>query len=133
MTGCHLSLNPKGERTGYTIIRHFSRENQRLKEVIPFPVSLRKHIHQLISVLAGGGLIRETISTTNSLGNPRVALALETTLLLCDFDPKLVVIVTLYELSRHFDMSCVVRKPTFWFPTWSDTNRAVQLQKMARG
>ena len=24
-------------------------------------------------------------------------------------------------------------KPTFWFPTWSDTNRAVQLQKMVRG
>ena len=24
-------------------------------------------------------------------------------------------------------------KPTFWFPTWSDTNRAVQPQKMARG
>ena len=21
----------------------------------------------------------------------------------------------------------------FWFPTWSDTNQAVQLQKMARG
>ena len=27
----------------------------------------------------------------------------------------------------------VMRKPTFWFPTWSDTNHAVQLQKMARG
>ena len=26
-----------------------------------------------------------------------------------------------------------MRKPTFWFFTWSDTNRAVQLQKMARG
>ena len=26
-----------------------------------------------------------------------------------------------------------MRKPTFWFPTWSDTNWAVQLQKMARG
>ena len=25
-----------------------------------------------------------------------------------------------------------MRKPTFWFPTLSDTNRAVQLQKMAR-
>ena len=22
--------------------------------------------------------------------------------------------------------------PTFWFPTWSDTNQAVQLQKMDR-
>ena len=30
-------------------------------------------------------------------------------------------------------MSRVMRKQTFWFPTWSDTNRAVQLQKMARG
>ena len=27
----------------------------------------------------------------------------------------------------------VMRKPTFWFPTWSDTNRAVQPHKMARG
>ena len=26
-----------------------------------------------------------------------------------------------------------MRKPMFWFPTWSDTNKAVQLQKMARG
>ena len=25
-----------------------------------------------------------------------------------------------------------MRKPTFWFPTWSDTNQAVQLQKTAR-
>ena len=31
------------------------------------------------------------------------------------------------------DMSHVMRKLTFWFPTWSDTNQAVQLQKMARG
>ena len=26
-----------------------------------------------------------------------------------------------------------MRKQTFWFPTMSDTNQAVQLQKMARG
>ena len=25
-----------------------------------------------------------------------------------------------------------MRKPTFWFPTWSNTNPAVQPQKMAR-
>ena len=31
------------------------------------------------------------------------------------------------------DMTRVMRKPTFWFPTWSDTNQAVQLQKIARG
>ena len=30
-------------------------------------------------------------------------------------------------------ISLVGRKPTFWFPTWSNTNQAVQLQKMARG
>ena len=29
-------------------------------------------------------------------------------------------------------MSCVMRKSTFWFPFWSDTNKAVQPQKMAR-
>ena len=26
-----------------------------------------------------------------------------------------------------------MRKPTFWFSTWSDTNQAVQSQKTARG
>ena len=30
-------------------------------------------------------------------------------------------------------MSLVIRKPTFWFSTRSDTNGAVQSQKMARG
>ena len=30
-------------------------------------------------------------------------------------------------------MSHITRKPTFWYPTWSDTNQAVQLQKVARG
>ena len=31
------------------------------------------------------------------------------------------------------DLSRDMRKPTVWFLTWSDTNQAVQLQKMARG
>ena len=41
----------------------------------------------------------------------------------------------LYDLyvQNRPQMSRVMRKPTFWFPTWSDTNQAVQLQKMARG
>ena len=26
-----------------------------------------------------------------------------------------------------------MRKPTFWFPTWSDTNRAAQSLNMTRG
>ena len=26
-----------------------------------------------------------------------------------------------------------MKKQPFWFPTWSDTNQAVKLQKMARG
>ena len=30
-------------------------------------------------------------------------------------------------------VSRFVRKPTFWFPIWSDTNQAIRLQKMARG
>ena len=36
-------------------------------------------------------------------------------------------------VSNHDQLSLVKRKPTFWFPTWSDTNQAVQLQMMARG
>ena len=30
-------------------------------------------------------------------------------------------------------ISRVMRKPTFWFPTWSDKKQVVQPQKMARG
>ena len=36
-------------------------------------------------------------------------------------------VIALINLSR------VMGKPTFWFLTWSDTNQAVQLLKMARG
>ena len=32
----------------------------------------------------------------------------------------------------YYYMSRVMRKPTFWFLTWSDTNQTVQLLKMAR-
>ena len=32
--------------------------------------------------------------------------------------------------ARH--LSGVMRQPTIWFSTWSDTNQAVQLQKMGR-
>ena len=45
------------------------------------------------------------------------------------------------ELTKRRLMACknlkhlsrVMRKPTFWFPTWSDTNQAMQSQNMARG
>ena len=33
----------------------------------------------------------------------------------------------------YYILSRVMRKQTFWFPTWSHTNQAVQLQKMVRG
>ena len=36
-------------------------------------------------------------------------------------------------LSCCKQMSRVMRKPTFWFPSRSDTNQGVQAQKMARG
>ena len=34
---------------------------------------------------------------------------------------------------QKYYLSRVMRKPTFWFSTWSHTNQAVQLQNMARG
>ena len=40
---------------------------------------------------------------------------------------------TTYEGFRGPLMSRIMRKPTFWFPTWPNTDQAVQLQKMARG
>ena len=36
-------------------------------------------------------------------------------------------------ISQRPHMSLVMRKPTFWFLTWSYTNQTVQPQKMARG
>ena len=36
-------------------------------------------------------------------------------------------------LMNQLEMSRVMRKPTFWFLTMSDTNQAVQPQKIARG
>ena len=47
------------------------------------------------------------------------------------YNSKLFVCTLVYEKRQH--MSCVMRKPNFWFLTYSDTNQAVQLQKMARG
>ena len=40
---------------------------------------------------------------------------------------------TSVECHNIYNMSLVLRKPVFGFPTRSDTNRAVQPQKMARG
>ena len=31
------------------------------------------------------------------------------------------------------NLSRIMRKPTFWYPTWSDTNQAVQPHQIARG
>ena len=39
---------------------------------------------------------------------------------------------SVYDLKGIY-LNRVMRKPTFWFSTWSDTNKAVQLQNMARG
>ena len=51
--------------------------------------------------------------------------------LLCRY--ALVYFVTKHTINITRHLSRVTRKPTFRFPTWSDTNQAVQLQKMARG
>ena len=61
---------------------------------------------------------------------------------LCFLDMKIMSFRNVVDLVNKFHikkiqftilyMSRVMRKPTFWFPTWSDTNQAVQLQKMAR-
>ena len=43
--------------------------------------------------------------------------------------------VELYDVDRSIQSQLCrdMRKPTLWFPTRSDTNRAVQAQKLARG
>ena len=48
-----------------------------------------------------------------------------------DLDPEQVCF--LHHTHHHIHLSRIMRKPTFRFPTGSDTNQAVHLQKMARG
>ena len=52
-------------------------------------------------------------------------------------DPKFIDVLQNIRMGRYTDqgnkMSRVMRKPMFWFLTWSDTNQVVQLLKMARG
>ena len=45
----------------------------------------------------------------------------------------IVALIASEQQAKTKHMSRVIRKPTFWFLTWSDTNQAVQLLKMARG
>ena len=61
---------------------------------------------------------------------------------LSHFAPLVLVHIRCYDCNKYPQsvfaqktniMSRVMRKPTFWFPTLSHTNQAVQLQKMARG
>ena len=47
------------------------------------------------------------------------------------FDAQLYTINTVVTDNCIQEMSRVMRKPTSWFSTWSDTNRAAQPQKMA--
>ena len=51
----------------------------------------------------------------------------------CFADYALVYFVTKHTINITRHLNRVMRKPRFWFPTWSDTNQAVQLQMMARG
>ena len=44
---------------------------------------------------------------------------------------QLIIMETLSKLQSN--LSHVMKKQTFCFPTWSDTNQAVQVQKIARG
>ena len=50
-----------------------------------------------------------------------------------DFENRILIQPVLGGMASVAYLSHVMRKPTFWFPTWSDTNKAVQPQKMARG
>ena len=49
------------------------------------------------------------------------------------FSKNIIICIDVAICDPVHDMSLVVRNPPFWFPTWSDTNQAVQLQKIARG
>ena len=48
-------------------------------------------------------------------------------------NPAVKVVMMMMEVKILTHLSHIMIKQTFWFPTWSDTNLAVQLQEMARG
>ena len=58
---------------------------------------------------------------------------LGTTTALCGCAAGYVQVPLFFAYAKQVYLCHVMRKPTFWLPTWSDTNQAVQLQKMARG
>ena len=83
-----------------------------------------------------------TVQTTplKELRPPRPLFTLLSVTFLFSVTSTLLCLVLVYRaphvcgrLTPETKMSRVMRKPMIWFPTWSDTNQAVQLQKMARG
>ena len=75
-------------------------------------------------------LSRTAFSATKPILNYLKSRILEVLVQMLYCVQMLYIILTAPLLFTH--MSRVMRKPAFWFPTWSNTNRVVQLQKMAR-
>ena len=68
----------------------------------------------------------------HNLGNSQVSVNRTIGPTLVINGPQLLCSKTWFYRGTYY-LSWVLRKPTFWFSTWSDTNQAVQSQKMARG
>ena len=73
--------------------------------------------------------LRRVVSLSKILYSPKVPVIHRKRWLRPDTTGKL--LIGTLSLNTNKQMSRVMRKPTYWFPTWSDTNQAVQLQKMA--
>ena len=52
---------------------------------------------------------------------------------LCQCNIQQIILIQFTEKTRNIIMSRVMRKPTMWILTRSDTNQAVQQLEMARG
>ena len=73
--------------------------------------------------------LHRVVSLSKILYSPKVPVKHRKRWLRPDMTGKL--LTGTLSLKTNKQMSCVMSKPTYWFPTWSDTNQAVQLQKMA--
>ena len=87
-----------------------------------------KFRHYMVEMILSQVLSEDSTSLSNHLVKSVSTVGHKVSL-----DYKLPTEYKVKALRAHINLSRVMRKTTFWFLTWSNTNGVVQSQKMARG
>ena len=113
--GVCYQTSPQGHRD------HMQRESHEINDI---------HVYEASQAWQIGSIFYEDLVVKNFFDHSLSIADLRVVKDLKECEPK--TLQSLYNASCY-NVSRVMGKPTFWFPTWSDTNSAVQLQKIARG